>query len=91
MSSPVDINGSPVSVGTTVRILSLSGQWLNDLPAKERCDVMSMVGEIFVVKEIDEYGQPWVSKSWSDEAEGACRSHSVALESHEVEVIQDGL
>lgn len=91
MPSPIDINGSPVTVGSTVRLLSLSGQWLEDLPAEERSDVMSMVGEIFVVEEIDEYGHPWVRKSWLNEVEGECHSHSVALERHELEVVQDAL
>jgi hypothetical protein len=91
MLSPIDINGSPVAVGSAVRLLSLSGQWLEDLPAEERSEVMSMVGEIFVVEEIDEYGHPWVRKSWSNEAQGKCQSHSVALEHHEMEVVQNAL
>lgn len=91
MSSPIDINGCPVEVGTKVRLLSLSGQWLNDLPNEERNDVMSMVGEIFVIEEIDEYGHPWVRKSWPNEAEGKCHSHSVALEQREMEVVQNAL
>ena len=91
MPSPIDINGSPVAVGSTVRLLSLSGQWLEDLPAEERFDVMSMVGEIFVVEEIDEYGHPWVRKSWLNEVEGECHSHSVVLEQHELEVVQNAL
>ena len=91
MPNPIDINGSPVTVGSTVRLLSLSGQWLEDLPVEERSDVMSMVGEIFVVEEIDKYGQPWVRKSWPNEAEGRCHSHSVALEQYEMEVVQNAL
>ncbi|WP_242041148.1 alpha/beta fold hydrolase [Leptolyngbya sp. FACHB-261] len=46
-----------------------------------------MVGEVFPVEEIDEYGQPWVSKSWLNEAEGTCRSHSMALEASEMEYV----
>lgn len=86
---PLDINGCPVEVGTTVRILSLSGQWFNDLPADERDDVQSMIGEVFTVEEIDQYGQPWVRKSWPDEVEGRCHSHSVALEPYEMVVVQN--
>ncbi|MBV2194580.1 MAG: hypothetical protein KUL81_14705 [Azonexus sp.] len=91
MPSSIDINGSPVAVGSTVRLPSLSGQWLENLPAEERSDVMSMVGEIFVVEEIDDYGHPWVRKSWPNEAEGKGHSHSVALEQHEMEVVQSAL
>ena len=84
---PTDKNGNVVDVGTRVRVLSLSGQWLRDLPADEKDDVYSMVGEVFEVEEIDEYGQPWVRKSWPNEAEGKCHSHSIALEPNEMEVV----
>ena len=35
-----------------------------------------MIGEVFKVKEIDDHGQPWVRKSWPNEAQGTCQSHS---------------
>ena len=87
MPTPKDINGIPVTVGTRIRLLSLSGQWLNDLPADEKGDVLSMIGEVFEVEEIDQYGCPWVRKSWPNQAEGQCHSHSIALEAHEMEVV----
>lgn len=86
---PRDINGCSVDVGATVQLLSLSGQWLDDLPAEERADVLSMVGEVFTVEDIDEHGHPWVSKSWPNEAAGRCHSHSIALEPHEMVVVQN--
>lgn len=86
---PRDTNGCPVEVGTTVQLLSLSGQWLDDLPAEERSDVLSMVGEVFIIKEIDEHGHPWVCKSWPNQAEGLGHSHSIALEQHEMVVVQN--
>lgn len=46
-----------------------------------------MVGDVFPVDEIDEYGQPWVRKSWPNESEGTCMSHSVALEPSEMEYV----
>lgn len=82
---PEDKNGTLVRVGSLVRVLSLSGDWLDSLPEDEKENVQSMVGEVFVVEEIDEYGQPWVRKSWPNEAEGTCNSHSVALEPREIE------
>ncbi len=57
------------------------------MPENEKENVQSMVGEVFVVEEIDEYGQPWVRKSWPNEAEGTCNSHSVALEPREMEYV----
>ncbi len=85
---PIDKNGKVVSVGSSVRILSLSGDWFERLPPDERVDVESMIGEVFVVEEIDEYGHPWVHKSWMNEAEGTYRAHSVALEPGEMECVE---
>ncbi len=74
-----DRNGNAVQVGTRVRVVSLSGKWLDELPADEKDEVLSMTDEVFEVEEIDEYGQPWVRK----------RSHSVALATCEMEVVSD--
>lgn len=82
---PLDVHGNLVTVGSEVRLLRLVGSWLGDLPAEERRDVLSMIGETFVVEEVDEYGQPWIRKSWPNEAEGRCHSHSIALEPQEFE------
>lgn len=68
-----------MQVGTRVRVLCLSGKWLDELPGGEKDEVLSMIGEVFEVEEIDEYGQPWVRK----------RSHSVALTTCEMEVVSD--
>jgi len=84
---PRDRNGNIVRVGARVRLLSLSGEWLDKLPAEEKADVFSMIREVFEVEEIDEYGYPWVRKSWPNEEEGTCHSHTIALESHEMELI----
>jgi len=86
---PQDCNGRPVTVGARVRLLGLSGQWLDELPSDDKQDVLSMIGEVFEVEEIDEYGYPWVRKSWPNEEEGTCNSHSIALESQEMELVDD--
>jgi hypothetical protein len=44
-----------------------------------------MVGEIFTVQEVDEYGAAWAEKSWSG-GEGL-RTHAVGLAPHEMETI----
>ena len=89
VQSPTDRNGNAVGVGTRVRVLSLSGQWLDNLPQDEKDRVLSMIGEVFEIDEIDDYGQPWVRKSWPNQEEGTWQSHSVALEPHEMEVVSE--
>jgi len=88
---PLDRNGTLVSVGSLVRVLKLSGNWFDELPPEERARVESMIGEVFPVEEIDEFGQPWVRKSWPNDAEGTCMSHSVALEADEMELVRNPL
>ena len=87
----IDKNGRPVAVGSKVRLLCLSGNWLEELPADEKENVLSMIGEVFEVEEIDEYGHPWVRKSWPNEEEGTCNSHSIALDPHEMELVENAL
>ncbi|KAB8190460.1 hypothetical protein [Marilutibacter maris] len=87
MKAPRDKNGSPVAVGMRVRLLGLSAQWLDDLSDDEKAGLLSMVGEVFEIEEIDEYGQPWVRKFWFDEDGEACAFHSIGLEAQEMEVV----
>ena len=46
-----------------------------------------MIGEIFEVEAIDEYGSPWFSKDWHNEYEGTCFAHSIALDAQEMELV----
>jgi hypothetical protein len=82
---PSDRNGQPVTVGTRVRVLEIAPFLKRDLPDDEWMDLQSMVGEVFEVYEVDEDGAAWVEKVW-DDGEGGSRSHSLALDSHEMEV-----
>lgn len=86
---PQDRNGNTVRVGARVRLISLSGQWSENLPEDEKADVQSMIGEVFRIEEIDEHGHPWIRKSWPNEKEGTCHSHSIALEAQEMELVED--
>lgn len=88
-SAPQDRDGKVVHVGSRVRLLCLSGKWLEELPTEEKEDVISMIGEVFEVDEIDEYGHPWIRKSWPNEEEGKCHSHSIALEPHEMVLVDE--
>jgi hypothetical protein len=77
-------------VGSRVQVLGLSGDWFDNLPEDERTRVESMIGEVFEIEEIDEYGHPWVCKRWPNEAEDHCQSHSVALDPGEMLAIDSG-
>lgn len=89
--SPVDKHRTPIRLGSKVRLLSLSGDWLNKLSHAEKERVLSMVGDVFEVVEIDEYGHPVIQKSWREEQSGAYYQHSLALNPEEMEVAIDEL
>ena len=81
-----DRNGAEVVLGSRVRIVALSGGWLDALPPDEHERVLSMIGEVFEIDEFDDDGQPWVTKTWP-EGEGRVRSHSLALAPAEMELV----
>ena len=83
---PVDCRGIRVEVGTRVRVLRISAFLERDLPPDEWTRLQAMVGEVFEVDEIDEYGQPWVSKSFPSPP-GTHLGHSLALEPDEMEYV----
>lgn len=83
-----DCNGRPVGLGTRVRVLEVAEFLRRDLPPDEWRDLKTMVGEVYEVNEIDEYGVAWVEKWWHH-ADGGRHSHSLALESHEMEVVDN--
>ncbi len=85
ITTVVDRNGQPVSVGTRVRLLEIPAFLLRELPPDEVEDLTSMVGEVFEVYEIDEGGGACIEKVWY-EPDGQ-RSHGLSLEAHEMEVV----
>ena len=87
MSEPKDKYGRLVAVGSQVRILELSPSFLASLPPDEIDDVRSMIGEVFEVYEIDEYGSSWVMKEWNFPESGQCNSHSLTLDANEMELL----
>ena len=81
-----DIHGNTVCLGTRVRLLKIADFLRKRLPRDEVEQLDSMVGEVFTVEEIDEYGWPWISKSFPTGDDG-CQGHSLALDSDEFEVV----
>ena len=88
MNKPVlDTNGDVVNEGDRVKLLSIPDWLLSSVPEEEVADLKTMIGEIFEVYEIDEYGGAWVEK-WFNEGEEVTNSHSLSLESHEMELVK---
>ena len=87
MTQCLDKFGRPVSVGSRVRLLQLSQQFLQSLPPDEFEEVKSMIGEVFEVYEIDPYGCAWIEKGWNYPEEGKFMGHSLGLASHEMELV----
>ena len=88
MDQSKDRDGKPVVVGTRVRLVTLSGHWVEDLPDQERIDVTSMIGGAFTVEEIDKYGGAWISRHW-DDGDGVSHGHDISPDPHEMEVVND--
>lgn len=68
-----------------MRVVCISSSILDHLETPERERVLSMVGEIFEVYEIDEWGGAWVEKWWH-ESDDEASSHSLCLSPSEMEV-----
>jgi len=81
----VDRLGQTVLVGARVRVLEIPEALMRDVPADEQQDLQSMLGEVFAVYEIDDYGTAWVEKSWPAD-DGGQHSHSLGLDPHEMEL-----
>lgn len=82
-----DRSGRTVEVGTRVRLLEVPSFLKRDLPPEEWRELETMVGKVFEVYEIDEHGAAWIEKKWQD-SDGESHSHSLALDSHEMEVVE---
>jgi hypothetical protein len=84
--TPVDRTGRAVAVGARVRVLAISPFLKERLPAEDWQALQGMVGDVFEVSQIDEYGWAWVEKWFESDEEGRF-CHSLALASDEMEVV----
>lgn len=87
MTAVKDRKGNPVNVGDSVRVVSFEASILRNLSPEEQRDVKSMVGEVFEIEEVDEFGCAWVTKWW-DRGDGRSESHSLSLTSNDMEKIR---
>jgi hypothetical protein len=74
-----------------VKLLSLPDSLLSKVPKDEYLRLKTMIDQIFVVDEIDEYSGVWVEKQFPGEEAGQHGSHSVSLDAHEMEPTENTL
>ena len=74
-------------VGTRVRVIEIADSLRDRLASNEWSELQTMLGEVFEVYEVDEYGWAWVEKQWLTESGDCDYSHCLALASHEMEVV----
>ncbi len=78
-----DIDGNEIHIGDYVEVLEIDKAIDHNLPEEERAQVFSMVGEIFEVEEIDEFGCAWITK-WFPTKDQTHFAHGIALEKHQM-------
>ena len=69
-----------------MKVLALADDFLLSLPDDELEKVREMIGGVFEVDEVDEWGQAWVTKLW-DVGDGDIDGHGVGLSPPEMEVV----
>lgn len=84
----VDINNKEIKEGDYVKVLTIDPSNFSNLNEQELSEVMSLVGEILEVYEIDNYGGAWVSKEWQT-SETEIMSHSISLNKNEMLLIEN--
>jgi hypothetical protein len=85
----VDRHGQTVSVGTRVRMLEVAESLRLRVSRKEWAELEAMVGLVFTVDEIDEYGSAWVREVRLSRKGEYKSGHHYALDAHEMEVVDE--
>src|SRR5262249_33208815 len=79
----------PATGGTRVRVLEVDRALRQAVPSGGWEELQAMVGGTFRVCEIDAHGAAWVETSLLPHSDGGSHSHSLALDSHEMEVVSE--
>jgi hypothetical protein len=80
-----DCLGQPVCVGDRVKVVGFSDAFMRSLLPEDHAHISQMIGDVFVVEEIDDCGQAWVTKWWSLGG-GEIDAHGIGLASSEMEL-----
>ncbi len=87
MNRTTDRDGRTIEVGSTIRLLSVESGLLDSLAPDERDQVTSMVGNEYVVQEVDEYGYAIVEQVWQT-SPGESTSHAIAVAPAEMSLVR---
>jgi hypothetical protein len=79
-----------ILIGNRVRLVSLPEWLVHDLPASEQVEMRSCIGQIAVVREIDNYGYLWIGFGVTTEHDDGARysGHSFGVPRECVELVQ---
>jgi hypothetical protein len=69
-----------------VRVLAIAEFLKRDLPADEYSRLETMLGQVFPVTEIDQWGGAWVEALFPEDADHI-NSHSLSLAADEMEIV----
>lgn len=85
-AKPLDVAGRPVRVGDVVRVLKIADFLARELPADEFSQLESMVGRLFPITRIDEWGGAWVELASGEEPDDVT-THHLMLSADEMELV----
>ena len=77
INQPKDIDGNILKVGDEVMLLAAPSELLSNLPIEDQNAVKAQVGNILIVQDIDEYGNPELEFYEPDEPN---HSHTIWLD-----------
>ncbi|MEW6585494.1 MAG: hypothetical protein AB1442_07745 [Nitrospirota bacterium] len=81
----LDRNGNKVHIGSMVKVLSIPEWLLKNQSEEDAHRLNKMVGQVFEIYEIDEYGGAWV-QMWFEGTNSEKISHSLSLDREEMEL-----
>ena len=80
-----DCFGQTVCVGDRVKVVRFSDAFMKSLLPEDYAHISQMIRDVFVVEEIDNRGQAWVTKRWSLGG-GETDAHGIGLASSEMQL-----
>ena len=80
-----DCFGQTVRAGDRVKVIGYSDAFMKSLLPEDHAHISLMIGDVFVVEEIDDGGQAWITK-WRSLGGGETDAHGIGLAPSEMEL-----